>query len=303
MAQSLGYNQPLYLLPFDHRSSFTRGLLSVVGGLNPSQSAQVSELKNIVYRGFELAVAQGVPKAAAAILVDEQFGLDILKQAVAAGYIVCMPVEKSGQEEFDFEYGASYVTHLTDIHPVFAKVLVRYNPEADAELNARQRAKLGELGSQARSAGCKFLAEILVPSTSEQLAKVGGDGGRYDAEIRPGLAVRMIKEFQADGVEPDVWKIEGFDKPADYQAVVQQIRQGERSQVGLIILGRGQDEAAVEQWLKAGREVSGVIGFAVGRTVFWQALVDYRAGKLTAVQASQVIADRYLYFYKLFVGR
>ncbi|MBI5734182.1 MAG: DUF2090 domain-containing protein, partial [Candidatus Kerfeldbacteria bacterium] len=207
---SLGYNQPLYLLPFDHRSSFTKGLLGVTGDLTPEQSAKVSEFKNIIYHGFELGVAQGVPKSAAAILVDEEFGASILRDAITKKYVVCMPVEKSGQTEFDFEYGGSFIEHLTLFRPTFAKVLVRYNPEGDKELNVRQRAKLRGLGQAAKDTGCKFLAEVLIPPTLEQLAGVGGDNERYDVELRPQLAVNMIRELQNDGVEPDVWKLEGF---------------------------------------------------------------------------------------------
>ena len=300
MIQTPGYNQPLYILPFDHRSSFTRGLLGVTGELTPQQAAKVTEFKTIIYQGFELAVAQGVPKSAAAILVDEQFGVAILKQAVAEGYVVCLPVEKSGQEEFDFEYGGSYVAHLTDIRPTFAKVLVRYNPEADSALNARQRIRLRKLGLAAHEAGCKFLAEILVPATAEQLARFGGDNNRYDTELRPELAVRMIEEFQADGVEPDVWKIEGFSQPIDYEAVVKQAQSGGRSEVGVIILGRGGSSETVEQWLKVGAQVPGVTGFAVGRTVFWESLVQYRDGKLSADETIAAIAVNYRHFYDVF---
>ncbi|MBI5466291.1 MAG: DUF2090 domain-containing protein, partial [Candidatus Kerfeldbacteria bacterium] len=136
--------------------------------------------------------------------------------------------------------------------------------------------------------------------TLEQLAGVGGDNERYDVELRPQLAVNMIRELQNDGVEPDVWKLEGFEDKTSYELVVKQAQSGARQNVGVIILGRGQDESEVEQWLEAGRGVPEVIGFAVGRTVFWQALVQYRDGKIIAEQAARIIAERYLHFYQVF---
>jgi len=299
---SPGYNQPLYLLPFDHRSSFTKGLLGVIGELTPAQSAKVNELKTIIYQGFELAVKQGVPRESAAILVDEEFGTSILRDAIAKKYLVCMPVEKSGQAEFDFEYGGSFVEHLADFHPTFAKVLLRYNPQGDKEMNARQRAKLRELGQAAQSAGCKFLAEVLVPPTPEQLASVGGDSDQYDVELRPQLAVTMIRELQADGVEPDVWKLEGFKAKASYESVVEQAHSGSGQNVGVIVLGRGGSSATVEQWLKVGAQVPGVTGFAVGRTVFWEPLVQYRDGKLSADEAIAAVAVNYRHFYDVFTA-
>ena len=62
----------------------------------------------MIYDGFQAAVAGGVPKEKAGILVDEQFGAAILRDAAANGFTTACPAEKSGQDEFDFEYGEEF---------------------------------------------------------------------------------------------------------------------------------------------------------------------------------------------------
>src|SRR5439155_1952057 len=115
------------------------------GALMPEQTAQIAAAKQVIYDSFKAAVASGVPKANAGILVDEQFGAAILRDAVAEGYTLACPAEKSGQDEFDFEYGDDFAQHIEAFQPTFCKVLVRYNPESDPALNRRQAARLKRL--------------------------------------------------------------------------------------------------------------------------------------------------------------
>jgi myo-inositol catabolism protein IolC len=205
-----------------------------------------------------------------------------------------MPVEKSGQDEFDFEFGDAFGRHIEDFDPTFAKVLVRYNPEGDTELNRRQAERLAKLGSWLHEHDRKYLFELLVPATAAQLEGVGGDQSRYDAEIRPALVVRTLADLQAAGVEPDIWKIEGLDAREDCERVAEQARSGGRDGVSCIVLGRGADEAGVVRWLEAGAGVAGYIGFAVGRTLWWGELEGAIAGTLPREEAARRIAGNYL---------
>ena len=115
----------------------------------------------MIYDAFRKAVQTGVPKEKAGILVDEQFGAAILRDAAAEGYITACPAEKSGQDEFDFEYGDDFAAHIEAFAPTFCKVLVRYNPEGDRELNRRQAARLKRLSDYLHiaksSAACSCL--------------------------------------------------------------------------------------------------------------------------------------------------
>ena len=289
---TIGYDRPLYILPFDHRHSYGAEVFGFHEPMSEAQIAVVAASKQVIYDGFRKGVAAGVPKDRAGILVDEEFGAAILRHAVAGGFIVCMPTEKSGQHEVDFEF-ADYAAHIEAVNPTFVKVLVRYNPEGELALNQRQLARLARLSNYCREHGREYMFELLVPAEEAQLAKLGGDKHAYDTKLRPELMVRSIGEIQAAGVEPDVWKIEGLDRRDDCRRVVAAARTGGRDRVGLIVLGRGEDEKKVVEWLQTAAGVKGFIGFAVGRSTFLEPIVNLRAGKITADQAATEIARRY----------
>src|SRR4051794_10479329 len=212
---SLGYDGKLYILAFDHRGSFQKKMFEIHGEPTPEEIETVRDAKKVVYEGMEAAVRRGVDSSAAGVLVDEQFGSDIPKLAREHGLVLSMPVEKSGQDEFDFQYGADFGKHIEQFDPQFAKVLVRYNSDGDAEVNERQLRRLKELADWLHAHDRKFLFELLVPAEDAQLEQVGGDSDRYDAELRPELMRRAIDDIQNAGVEVDVWKIEGVDERSD----------------------------------------------------------------------------------------
>ncbi len=298
---ALGFDKPLYILPFDHRGSFETGMFGWKGALTPEQTAQIAEAKQVIYDGFKAAVAAGVHREKAGILVDEQFGAAILRDAAAQGYVTACPAEKSGQEEFDFEYGEDFAQHIEAMHPTFCKVLVRYNPEGDLAMNHRQSARLKRLSDYLHSANRSlFMFELLVPPEKAQLDKLKGDKKAYDRELRPRLMLEALRQLQDAHVEPDVWKIEGLDRREDCEKMVAAARGGGREKVGCIILGRGEDDKKVREWLLTAAGVPGFIGFAVGRTDFWDPLVDWRSKKTTRAVAVAQIARRYREFVDIF---
>jgi len=297
-----GFNQPLYILPFDHRGSFQKNMFGWDGKPTPEQTAEIAGAKRVIYDAFRKAIQTGVPKHKAGILVDEQFGAAILRDAAAGGYFSACPAEKSGQDEFDFEYGDRFAEHIEAFDPTFCKVLVRYNPEGDRELNRRQVARLKRLSDYLHRTKSRtlFMFELLVPPEKAQLERLHGDRKAYDLEVRPHLMAEAIQALQEAGVEPDVWKIEGLERRADCENVVAAARRQGRNQVGCIILGRGEDDAKVREWLSIAAAVPGFIGFAVGRTSFWDPLVDWLAKNITRDQAVDQISARYLEFVTIF---
>ena len=297
---TLGYNKPLYILPFDHRGSFQTGMFGWKGLLSAEQTAQIAAAKQVIYDGFKAAIAAGVAKERAGILVDEQFGSAILQDAAKNGYVTAASAEKSGQDEFDFEYGDDFARHIEAFNVTFCKVLVRYNPEGDKDMNARQTRRLRQLSDYLHHADRKYMFELLVPATPEQLQQVGGDRKRYDLERRPVLMVRAIQDLQAAGVEPDIWKIEGLDRREDCVHVAETARRDGRGDVGCIVLGRGEDEAHVRTWLTTAAGVPGFIGFAVGRTTFWDPLIAWREQKSSREAAVAEIARRYRQWVDVF---
>ena len=299
-----GWDRPLYIQPFDHRGSFQSGLFGWKAPLSDGQINEIAGAKRIIYDGFGAALAGGASVAKARVLVDEQFGAAILRDAKAKGITTACPAEKSGQEEFDFEYGEDFQRHIEAFDPTFCKVLVRYNPEGDRALNHRPAARLKRLSDYlVRANRSHFMFALLVPAEKAQLERLKGDKRAYDLEIRPGLMVEAIRELQGAGVEPGLWKIEGLDRREDCQKIVATARSGGRDHVGCIVLGRGADDSKVREWLGMAAKVPGFVGFAVGRTAFWDPLVAWHAGKATREEAAARIASRYKEFVDLFEER
>ena len=295
-----GYTKPLYILPFDHRASFESGMFGWTETLGPEQIARIIAAKRVIYDGFCAAVAGGVPREMAGILVDERFGAGILRDARPRGYITCLPAEKSGRDEFDFEFGEQFARHIEQFAPTFCKVLVRYNTEGDAAMNSRQAARLRRLSEYLGSSPSKFMFELLVPATRKQLNGVKADPRAYDQELRPALMVSAIRELQDFGVEPDVWKVEGLDRREDYEGIAAMAMRDGRDNVRCIVLGRAEEEQHVREWLATAAAVRGFIGFAVGRTTFWDPLIALRDETITRPAAVAEIARRFRRWVDLF---
>ncbi len=298
---TIGFDKDLYVLPFDHRATFKTKMFGWKGEITQEQTAQIAAAKQVIYDAFKAAVAAGVPHERAGILVDETYGDAILRQAAKDGFMTACPAEKSGRDEFDFEYDDDFAKHIEAFNPTFCKVLVRYNPEGDHALNHRQAARLKLLSDYLHGKNRSlYMFELLVPAEKAQMDRLKGDKRAYDVEVRPRLMVQAIHELQDAGVEPDVWKIEGVERREDCEQIVAAARRNGREKVGCIVLGRGEDDKKVREWLETAAAVPGFIGFAVGRTVFWDPLVDWRDKKITREAAVAEIARRYRRFVEIF---
>jgi myo-inositol catabolism protein IolC len=291
----LGYHERLYILAFDHRGSFEK----MVGDVE-----RVPGAKKLIWEGFQRAVEEGAPKEFAGILVDAQYGSEVAREAKAGGYKLAMPVEKSGQDEFDFEYGDRFGEKIEEFDPDFSKVLVRYNPEGDRELNKRQTVKLRELSEWLHERHRKFLFELLVPAEPAQLEQVGGSAERYDLELRPQLMLEGMLQLQNAGVEPDVWKIEGISDREACNEIATLARREGRDKVSCIVLGRGASDEKVDEWLRAATGLDGYTGFAIGRSIFADAVKTYAADPdgFDRQGAVEQIARKYLRFIEVYEG-
>jgi myo-inositol catabolism protein IolC len=297
---TLGYDKQLYILAFDHRGSFEK--MFGVSGRAPTdeESQKIIDAKNLIWEGFQRAVDEGAPREAAGVLVDAQYGDAVARAARDGGYVFAMPVEKSGQNEFDFEYGDDFGAKIEEYDPTFSKVLVRYNPAGDQEMNRRQSERLRRLSDWLHEHDRKFLFELLVPAEPQQLEAVGGDEDRYDQEVRPGLMIRAIVELQDFGVEPDIWKIEGVDDREDCRTIAETCRRDGRDGVTCVVLGRGASDAKVDEWLRAGAGVPGYVGFAIGRSIFGESVKALAAGEGDRDELSDKVARNYLRFIDVY---
>ena len=299
---AIGYDGKLYFLAFDHRGSFQKKMFGIEGDPSPEQTETISDAKHLIFEGMLKAVEAGVDPGVTGVLVDEQFGApkNIAGGAKERGLLLAMPVEKSGQNEFDFEYGDDFGAHIEKFDPDFSKVLVRYNPEGDADMNRRQSERLKRLADWLHEHDRKFLFELLVPAEEHQLEQVGGDEERYDAELRPELMRRAIVEFQDAGIEADIWKIEGLDSQEDCERISATSRRDGRDGVICVVLGRGANDDKVEHWLRQGAPVEGYAGFAIGRTIWWDTLKSFLDGGLEREDAAAQIAEKYLRFVQVY---
>src|SRR3954454_21075477 len=298
---ALGYDGKLYVLAFDHRGSFQKKMFGIEGDPDAEQTRTITDAKRLIYEGMEVAAERGLDASTAGVLIDEQFGGDVPKDAKDHGLKLAMPVEKSGQDEFDFQYDEQFGEHIERFDPDFSKVLVRYNPDGDPEMNERQLGRLKELSDWLHEHDRLFLFELLVPAEESQLEQVGGDTDRYDAELRPELMRRSIENLQNFGIEVDIWKIEGVEERSDAEMLVRQTRSGEgRENVVSVLLGRGASDDKVDHWLRVAAPVEGFIGFAIGRSIWWDPLKGYLEQDVERSKAAEQIADNYLRFIRVY---
>ncbi len=297
---TLGYDQKLYILAFDHRGSFQKKFFGIQGEPDSEQTAIIADAKHLIFEGVLQAVGSGADASVSGVLVDEQFGSTVPQEAREHGLKLAMPAERSGQNMFDFEYGEDFGEHILRFDPDFTKVLVRLNPDGDVAANAEQLTKLKRLSDWLKQHDRKFLFELLVPAEPAQLEAVGGDAERYDRELRPELMRRAIAEIQDAGIDVDIWKIEGVDERSDDEMLVAQARSGGRDGVVCVVLGRGANDAKVDEWLQAAAPVDGFIGFAIGRSIWWDPLKAYVDGKIERSEGARRIAENYLRFVQVY---
>lgn len=288
----LGYDQPLFMLAFDHRGAGHMAMFDAAPDPTPEQRTVITGVKQLIADAFAHALTHGVDGATAGILVDEEFGGEIASTAREHGTTVAMPVEVAGLDHFQFEYGEDFASHLSAFDPTMAKVLVRFNPEGDAAKNRTSLEHLGRLSAWLGPRPMKFLLELIVPATPRQLDTAGGLEA-YDTNIRPRLTREVMATMQGAGIEPDLWKIEGIDRKDDCQAIAEQAQRHGRDRVGCVVLSRGADEPTMHRWLRTAAGVPGFVGFAIGRTVWRAEVAGYLTGDLDHTNALERISTNY----------
>jgi myo-inositol catabolism protein IolC len=291
-------SKDLFILAFDHRGSIEQTLLKLQGKPTSADQELIRSLKAVIFEGSRIA-RDRTQGGEVAILVDEVYGSTAITRAKEVGIPLAVCVEKSGQAVFDFEYGDAFAEHIDKADPEFVKALVRYNPADDDEVKATQLARLKVLSDAVEVRRARLLLELLVPPAAgvNEIDPVA-----FAARERPALVLRTIGEFQAAGIEADIWKLEGIDTSEECARVAEQARSGGRDSVACIVLGAGASADTVDRWLRAAAPVDGFRGFAIGRSIWWTEIGDYIAGLLDARSAAAHIADNFDRFVAVYTG-
>jgi myo-inositol catabolism protein IolC len=294
------HDDPLFILAMDHRASFGKTLFQVKNDdPDPAELTAMESAKHLIFEGLQVALPS-VTYGRIGVLVDERYGRRVIDAVQGSGQplVLAVPIEASGHDWFTLEWGDQWLEHVEAIRPDYAKVLVRDNPGFDPAERDQQFGRLAQISSGLHGIGVPLLYELLVPATGAQLDRAGHDAGAYDRDIRPGLVVQVIADNQAHGVEPTLWKVEGLETVEAARQVADQAKAGGR-RTDLIVLGRDAPAERLDHWLEVASQVSAFVGFAIGRSIWEDAIRDYEAsdrGEAAASTARDQIADRYLGF-------
>ncbi|RFA21773.1 2-deoxy-5-keto-D-gluconate 6-phosphate aldolase domain-containing protein [Subtercola boreus] len=289
----------LFILAADHRDSLERDLYRLTAPPTPDQAARIVADKLLIYRAVLDAAAELPAEVQPGILIDEQYGASAAELAASSGGAVdlTMPLEASGHPFFEFAYGDAWKAHAEFFATDHSKVLVRDNPGFAVHDREKQAATLAEVSAWAREVGRPLILELLVPATDADKAATGGDTDRYDSERRPGLTVEVMEYLQDAGVSPSFWKIEGLETTSAAESVARTAVRGGRD-ARCIVLGRHAPTQRLDRWLDIAAPVDGFAGFAIGRSIWWDALLDHLDGRATEGEARARIRDAYLGFAK-----
>ena len=285
----------LLILPFDHRGSLAKDLLNAGENLTRRQKQQMKNFKNIIYQGFVKTVKQYADRSGFGVLVDEEFGRDILKKADRFGVVVMMPVEASGRPGLQFDYGDKFGEQIKRVNPDYVKVLIRYNP-LNCGVNRGQLKKLQQLNDFCQANNYRLVLELLVPPAGDDL-NISGSEENYDKKLRLLRTQQAIKEISRK-VQVDVWKLEWFSR-AGWREIAKTIGPDAR----IIMLGRGGNKQQVKKWLADALTCKQVIGLAIGRTIFLAVLKKYHHRKLNKKQAVDQISKKFDFFVKMWQSK
>jgi myo-inositol catabolism protein IolC len=294
---ALADGRVLLILAVDQRNSFERDLYGLKGPISSADAARISAAKLLVYEALLEALPEVPFGVRPGILVDEQYGASVAELASRSEGAVslAMPIEKSGEDWFEFAYGDDWIAHAEFFAADQAKVLVRDNPGFDPIRRERQAALLAQVSRWASSYNRPMIIELLVPASDADKAAVEGDSVRYDHERRPGHAVAAMEFLQDHGVEPAIWKLEGLYHRQDAEKVVETARRNGRN-AGCILLGRHAPHDRLDQWIALIASMPGWVGFAIGRSIWWDALQAHGRHQSTEVETRRRIREGFLDF-------
>jgi 5-dehydro-2-deoxygluconokinase len=267
----------VYMLAADHRWQWEEWC-----DARSMPRERIADVKRLAFDGFMLARSgSAAVRDFGALLVDEQYASAVIADAVRAGVNVGTPAEKAGA----FPLTWSTEPFSRALTGAFVKVLVRYRLDDDPEIREAQWAKLDALQAWCRRAGTPLVIEVLVARQQEP-------EDAFDASGRPAMLAGFIDEAYRRGLAPEFWKIEGTLSPEGARTIDAAIAVNPGCRQ--IILGKAADLATIDRWFAAAAASTTAVGFAIGRSVFWEPSAAFLSGTKTADQAAGEICANYL---------
>jgi 5-dehydro-2-deoxygluconokinase len=267
----------VYMLAADHRWQWEEWC-----DAHAVSRTRIPEVKRLAYDGFLHARERSADvRQFGALLIDQQYAGAVLADADAGRVTVGTPAEKAGA--FPLEWSTDpFSAALTG---AFVKVLVRYRADDDAAIVQAQRQKLDALQAWCRGAGKPLVVEILVARRDEPEEE-------FESTGRPTMLAAFIADAYGRGLTPQFWKIEGTLSPAGARTIDEAIAAVPACRQ--IILGKAADLATIDRWFAAAAGSRTAVGFAIGRSVFWEPSVAFLTGAKRAEEAAAAIASNYL---------
>ena len=271
---------PVYMMAIDHRWQWVQWCDE-----HRIDHGRIREVKRLAADAFLLARRDSDDaRQSGALLVDLTYGVEAFARAKAGGVTPGTPAEKAGV--FPLEWTGPFDKTLPGS---FAKVLVRHRVDTPPGTGDAQMQMLQELQSWCHGNSRPLVLEVLVSASSEDAS--------FEREGRPRLLAEYIRRAYARGIVPQFWKIEGVPDTQAMRIIDDAIV--ERAGPRQLILGKGAGLDAVSTWFEAARGAASPAGFAIGRTVYWDAACQFLLGQRAADDAVHEMAANYLEVIRL----
>ena len=266
-------NYPLQVLAFDHRTQFEDSCKQ-----HNQPTSRITEFKSLVFEGFK-KVATERPDLQLALLVDPQYGADILQDSAYASYSVGAPIEQAGSYPVEWLCGEELHEHLLSRPSEwFIKVLWHYHTDLPAAEKERQLIQLKRLEEICQLLDRRLMLELILPAHLSQ------DGNAMAA------AIDEVYEAQ---ITPFWWKIMALDTKMEWQHVTAALDRHD-SEAGIIVLGKNAPLETFPAWFKTLRSTPHTCGFAIGRSIFWKPWGSFISGSMAPDEIPSIIEKNYV---------
>ena len=266
-------NYPLQVLAFDHRTQFEDSCKQ-----HNQPTSRITEFKSLVFEGFK-KVATERPDLPLALLVDPQYGADILQDSAYASYSVGAPIEQAGSYPVEWLCGEELHEHLLSRPSEwFVKVLWHYHTDLPATEKERQLIQLKRLEEICQLLDRRLMLELILPAHLSQ------DGTAMAA------AIEEVYEAQ---ITPFWWKIMALDTKMEWQQVTDALDRHD-SEAGIIVLGKNAPLETFPAWFKTLRSTPHTCGFAIGRSIFWKPWESFISGSMAPDEIPSIIEKNYV---------